>query len=85
MHIETGHSITQDAQILDGARYVRFVEDGHTVFEVSINKEAASIEIRSVECVKVDEVLYDPHKMSVSPQSANSITVSLLPMKRFCS
>ena len=83
MHIETGHSITQDAQILDGARYVRFVEDGHTVFEVSINKEAASIEIRSVECVNVDEVLYD--EMSVSPRSANSITVSLLPIKRFCS
>jgi hypothetical protein len=79
MHIETGHSITQDVQILDGVRYVRFIEDGRTVFEISINEEAASIEIRSVECVKVDEVLYDPHKMSVSPRSANSINVSLLP------
>lgn len=77
MHIETGHSITQDAQILDGVRCVRFVEGGRTVFEVSINKKAASIEIRSVECVNVDEVLYD--KMSVSPQSANCINVSLLP------
>lgn len=53
------------------------------MFEISINKEAASIEIRSVECVNVDEVLYD--EMSVSPRSANSITVSLLPIKRFCS
>jgi hypothetical protein len=79
MHIETGHSITQDARILDGVCCVRFVEGGRTVFEVSINKEAASIEIRSVERVKVDEVLYDQLKMSVSPQSANCINVSLLP------
>lgn len=80
MHIQTGHSLTNDIVKLDNTKTISFVaEDGHTMFEVSIRKDQKSIEIRSVDCVKINNVVYNSLEMTVKPRFANVIEVSLLP------
>lgn len=79
MHIETGNTIQNNRRILDGASDVSFVVNNRTVFEVSIGKDGKSIEIRSIDYVKIDGVVYDHLKVSVRPVAANCVTMSLLP------
>lgn len=80
MHIETGHPIQNNAQVLEGVRDVRFTVGDRTMFEVSIGRDGKSIEIRSVDYVKIDSVAYDRLEMSVKPVAANCVNVSLLPL-----
>ena len=80
MHIQTGHKLTDDVQTLNGINVVSFVaEDGRIMFEVSICKDQKSIEVRSVDCVNISDVVYDNLGMVVQPRAANVIKVSLLP------
>jgi hypothetical protein len=79
MRIETGHTLTQNVKVLDGVKFVRFVVGDQTAFEVSIDKKAASIEVRSIDCVVHKGTLYDSLKMCVKPNTSNSVTISLLP------
>jgi hypothetical protein len=81
MHIETGHSITKDTQVLVGIKDVRFVVGDHTMFEVSVGKDGKSIEIRSIEYVAIDGICYDRLKVSVQPVAANCVKMSLLPLE----
>jgi hypothetical protein len=80
MHIETGHPIQNNTQVLEGVFGVRFAIGFRAMFEVSIGRDGKSIEIRSVDYVKIDSVAYDRLEMSVKPVAANCVNVSLLPL-----
>lgn len=74
LHIETGDPVMANNKRVDGDA-VRFVtEDGRTMFEVRADKDGRSIEVRSVECTKVNGVVYSSF-IDVRPQVANSIKV----------
>jgi hypothetical protein len=68
LHIETGHRITDNVDIL-AAKGVRFVtDDGRTRFEVRIGQDGRSIEIKSVRLSLV-----------ACPNASNSLTIRTLP------
>ena len=68
LHIETGHPITNDVDIL-AAKGVRFVtDDGRTMFEVHIGQDGRSIEISGVRASLV-----------ACPNASNSLTIRTLP------
>lgn len=74
MKLETGHPVTGDAKPIDG-QIVRFIaEDGRCMFEVSVNKDGRSIEVRAVELYKVKDRLYEARIM-IEPHVSNSITI----------
>lgn len=78
IHIETGHPVTQDTEIID-AKIVRFVNnDSRTLFEVGIGKDSKSIEIRGIDVVRVDGKLYGSY-LAALPNAANSLTIELRP------
>ena len=74
--IETGHSVTADIRPVNDDR-VRFVIGGlggKTLFEVSACADGHSIEVRSVESFKLDNVIYDT-QIVVEPNVSNCITI----------
>lgn len=74
LRIESGCRIMGDVKPVDGDS-VRFVtEDGRTMFEVGINKDGRSIEVRGVEVTKHEGELYDCW-LSVSPRTANTVII----------
>ncbi len=74
MKIETGHSVSKDARVVDSDR-VRFVaEDGRTMFEVVAGKDGRSIEVRGVETCLVNGVLYSS-MIEIRPQVTNQVTI----------
>jgi hypothetical protein len=77
LHIETGHPITNDVDIL-AAKTVRFVTDnGKTMFEVHIGQDGRSIEIRGVEVTKVEDLIYSS-SLVACPNASNSLTIRTL-------
>lgn len=74
LHIESGHPYMADVKNVAG-NFVRIVtEDGRTMFEVTVGKDGRSIEIRGVECCKVDGAIY-AEQLSIQPNSSNSVTI----------
>ena len=77
LHIETGHPLTNDVDIL-AAKTVRFVTDnGKTMFEVHIGQDGRSIEIRGVEVTKVEDLIYSS-SLVACPNASNSLTIRTL-------
>ena len=77
LHIETGHPITNDVDIL-AAKGVRFVtDDGRTMFDVHIGQDGRSIEIRGVDVTKVEDLIYDS-SLVACPNASNSLTIRTL-------
>jgi hypothetical protein len=77
LHIETGHPITNDVDIL-AAKSVRFVtDDGRTMFEVHIGQDGRSIEIRGVDVTKVEDLIYSS-SLVACPNASNSLTIRTL-------
>lgn len=78
LHIETGHPLTGDVRS-HPFREVRFVTDqDRTMFEVSIGQDGRSIEIKGVDVVAVDGVLYDS-SLAACPNASNSLTIRTVP------
>jgi len=78
MKIESGHPLMNDVAEVDGD-CVRFVcADGRAMFEVRINKDGKSLEVRGVDNCKVNGVLYGT-SLCVIPHVANSITIAAVP------
>jgi hypothetical protein len=78
LHIETGHPVTKDIQVLP-VKDVRFVtDDGKTLFEVSIGKDGRSIQIRGVDVTKVGDMLYGS-SLAACPEALNSLSIRTLP------
>jgi hypothetical protein len=78
LHIETGHPVTKDIQVLP-VKGVRFVtDDDRTLFEVSIGKDGRSIQIRGVDVTKVGDMLYSS-SLAACPEAANSLSIRTLP------
>lgn len=77
LHIETGHPITNDVQVLS-AKGVRFVtDDCRTMFEVCIGQDGRSIEIRGVDVTSIESSLYGS-SLAACPNASNSLTVRTL-------
>jgi len=77
LHIETGHPITDDVDIL-AAKSVRFVTDnGRTMFEVHIGQDGRSIDIRGVDVTKVEDLIYSS-SLVACPNASNSLTIRTL-------
>ena len=78
LHIETGHPVTKDVQTLPhtGVRFV--ADDGKTMFEVHMGKDGRSIEVRGVDCTRVEEILYSS-SLAACPNASNSLTIRVLP------
>jgi hypothetical protein len=78
LHIETGHPITNDIQVLP-VKGVRFVtDDNRTMFEVHIGQDGRSIEVRGVDVTKVGDMLYGS-SLAACPEAANSLMICVLP------
>lgn len=78
LHIETGHPLTKDVQILP-AKGVRFVtSDNRTMFDVHIGGNGTSIEVRGVDFTMVSGVLYSS-SLAACPNASNSLTICVLP------
>jgi hypothetical protein len=78
LHIETGHPITKDVQILPD-KGVRFVtSDDRTMFEVHIGDNGTSIEVIGVDFTIVSDVLYSS-SLAACPNASNSLTICVLP------
>ena len=78
LHIETGHPLFNDVQILP-SKYVRFVTpDGRAMFEVHIGQDGRSIEVRGVDFAKVGDMLYGIN-LAACPNASNSLTIYTLP------
>lgn len=78
MHIEIGGSYGEPKQKLD-TDTVRFVApDGRDMFEITIQKDGKSIEIRGVTTTRVNGVLYS-ETLSIQPQSRNGVIISVTP------
>lgn len=78
LHIESGHPITKDVQVLpiNGVRFV--TDDNRTMFEVHIGRDGKSIEVRGVDATRVDDLLYGS-SLAACPNAANSLTIRVLP------
>jgi hypothetical protein len=77
LHIETGHPITDDVDIL-AAKSVRFVTDnGRAMFEVHIGQDGRSIDIRGVDVTKVEDLIYSS-SLVACPNASNSLTIRTL-------
>ena len=73
MKMQTGHVITADVKEVKG-RSISFVnEDGRVVYEVRINEDM-SLEVRGVEVVRRDGVLYS-ECLSIRPRYSNSVEI----------
>ena len=78
LHIETGHSVTGDIEVLP-ATGVRFVtDDGRTMFDVCVGRDGRSIEVRGVDVAVVGNVLYGA-ELAACPNASNSLTICTLP------
>ena len=76
LRIETGHPITKDVHVVPG-KTVRFVAgDGRTMFEVSAMKDGKSLEVRAVENVRVEGVLFST-SLNVKPRFENCVLVTV--------
>ncbi len=72
--IETGHELTKDVAVV-GDQKVRFVaDDGRTMFEVGWNPDGRSINVRGVECSRVDATLYS-ETIDIRPICGNSVRI----------
>jgi len=54
------------------------VDDGRTMFDVSIGKDGRSIEICAVDTVRVKNVLYS-NRIIVEPRASNFVVVRTVP------
>lgn len=74
MKIATGHQITND-EVIHDFKEVRFIaEDGRTMFEIRVMHDGRSVEIRGVDCCKVNGVMYC-EALEVTPRFSNCIEV----------
>ena len=78
MKIVTGIEFLGTQAVVD-AETVRFVmPDGQQLFEVSIGKDGASLEIRAPDNCKVNGRLHS-NRIRIEPNVANSITLRTAP------
>ena len=74
MKIVSGHPLMNTEADVAGHE-VRFLDDnGRAMFEVSIGKDGASIEVRAPDTCIVDGKLYN-NRLLISPNVSNSITI----------
>jgi|688.fasta_scaffold1249826_2 hypothetical protein len=73
LHMETGHAVTADVQIVAGER-LRFVNaDQRTIFEVVANE--ASISVRGVEFHFIGDAIHGGG-IIVAPRASNEVEIS---------
>ena len=73
MKMQTGRSLTADVKEVKG-RSISFVnEDGRVVYEVRINEDM-SLEVRGVELIRRDGVLYS-ESLSIRPRYSNWVEI----------
>jgi hypothetical protein len=75
LHMETGHPVSADVAQVAGDQ-IRFVnQDGRCLFEIRIQDDQASIEVRAVDTHRAGNKIND-NVLVIEPKSCNCITLS---------
>lgn len=74
MKIQTGHKLTGDVKPIEADSVSFIAEDGRAMFEVMVGKDGRSIEVRGVQCCRVDGTLY-AEGLIIRPICSNVVVV----------
>ena len=74
MKISTGHPVSND-EVVHDFTCVRFLTDeGRPIFEVRVGEDGRSIDVRGIDCCRVDGVMYS-EALEISPRYSNGVEI----------